>query len=164
MIVWRVDPDELWPPFRRDAEAFLAHSPFAWFVTSGYRSLAEQARLWAQGRTPELVRSAGLDPALARPGLPRVTKAQPGQSAHNYGLALDVVLDVDPDTPGLQPSWNIRLAGWAWLKAAGIPHPRLQNGWSFGDYPHLQRYRWRRFVSEAERWRASLADDGRRVA
>ena len=45
-------------------------------ITSGFRSLAEQQKLYDQGRTA--------------PG-PVVTNARPGESFHNYGLAFDVV-------------------------------------------------------------------------
>lgn len=44
-------------------------------VTSTLRTFAEQAQLYAQGRT--------------KPGQ-IVTRAKPGQSWHNYGLAVDV--------------------------------------------------------------------------
>ena len=131
MIIWRsVDPTLLDPDFRRDVEAFLAASPYTWYVVSGFRPLEEQERLWRAH--------------LA--GGPKA--APPGRSAHNYGLAIDVVLDTDPDKPGLQPSWNTKLAGWGWLKASSIPHPRLKNGWSFGDWPHIERYRWRERIAE----------------
>jgi peptidoglycan LD-endopeptidase CwlK len=46
-------------------------------VISGLRSWAQQAALFAQGRT--------------KPG-PIVTKARPGSSWHNYGLAIDLGL------------------------------------------------------------------------
>lgn len=46
-------------------------------ITSGYRSFAEQNKLYAQGRTA--------------PGK-IVTNAKGGQSNHNYGLAIDYVL------------------------------------------------------------------------
>lgn len=133
MIIWRCDPEPLHPGFREDVTTFLAASPYTWYVLSGYRSLEEQADLYARYQA----------------GGP--TAAPPGRSAHNYGLAVDVVLDVDPNTPGLQPSWNTKLAGWVWLKAASIPHPRLKNGWSFGDWPHLEKYRWARVKD----WRAA---------
>jgi len=53
-------------------------------VTQGYRSNEEQNRLYAQGRTT--------------PG-PIITNAKEGQSAHNYGIAIDVVImrDGSPD-------------------------------------------------------------------
>ena len=131
MIYWRnVSKEGLQPQFLADVEAFLTASPYHWYVTSAYRSSAEQDKLYAQGRTT--------------PG-PRVTNARGGQSAHNFGLAIDVVLDADPEKPGLQPGWDTKLAGWLWIKSAIWPHPRLQSGWSFGDWPHIQRYRWRNF-------------------
>lgn len=130
MIVWRCSPDGLRPGFRADVDAFLRTSPFTWYVTSAFRSMEEQRALWMKHLQ----------------GGPKA--APPGKSAHNYGLAVDVVLDADPATPGLQPSWDIKLAGWGWLKAASIKHPRLQNGWSFGDWPHIQRYKWQQFTSQ----------------
>lgn len=129
MLFWRCDPEELDPAFRRDVEAFLEPSPYIWYALSGYRSMEEQRKLYDAYRLK-------LGPKAA----------PPGRSAHNYRLAIDVVLDTDPDKPGLQPSWDTKLAGWLWLKAKSIPHPRLKNGWSFGDWPHLERYNWRRLV------------------
>jgi peptidoglycan L-alanyl-D-glutamate endopeptidase CwlK len=70
--------------FRVKAEAFLAAATViatAHGVTieviSGLRSWAQQAALYAQGRT--------------KPGN-IVTKARPGSSWHNYGLAIDLGL------------------------------------------------------------------------
>lgn len=55
-------------------------------VVAGTRSFAEQAALYAQGRTPtevaQHVHKRGADGA--------VTDAWPGASAHNYGLAVDL--------------------------------------------------------------------------
>lgn len=67
-------------------------------ITSGLRPFAEQAQAYAKGRN-----SAGLvvDPSHV------VTHAPPGYSAHNFGVAVDVV-------PGLrgestwQPNWNVQ--------------------------------------------------------
>lgn len=79
----------LWPPFS-DAVRYLQ----AWCefyslnaqIVSGYRSIEEQAALYAKGRTPsevaQRVRKQGHGGA--------VTDAPPGDSAHNYGLAVDV--------------------------------------------------------------------------
>ena len=70
--------------FRAKAEAFLAAAqPIAdkhgitIEVISGLRSWQQQAALYAQGRT--------------KPGR-IVTKARPGSSWHNYGLAIDLGL------------------------------------------------------------------------
>lgn len=46
-----------------------------WILTSGRRTMAEQQKLWEQGRTA--------------PGRV-VTNARPGSSAHNFGLAADL--------------------------------------------------------------------------
>jgi hypothetical protein len=128
MIIWgRVDPVLLQPHFRADVEAFLAESPHTWYVTEGFRSIERSDQLYA-------LYKAGKGPRAA-PG---------GKSAHNFGLAIDVALDND-DRPGLQPTWDVRMAGWAWLKARSVPHPRLKNGWSFSDWPHIERYKWQRF-------------------
>jgi hypothetical protein len=55
-------------------------------VNEGYRSIEDQDKLYAQGRTT--------------PG-PVVTWAKGGQSYHNYGLALDVVIMTNG-----QPDWS----------------------------------------------------------
>lgn len=59
------------------------------------RTFAEQDALFAQGRT--------------KPGAV-VTKARGGQSYHNYGLAIDVVLLIDKDGNGTYEtaSWDTR--------------------------------------------------------
>lgn len=64
-------------PFVAHAEALLATKGVTVEVISGLRSWASQAALYAQGRT-----KAGNI----------VTKARPGSSWHNYGLAIDLGL------------------------------------------------------------------------
>lgn len=64
-------------PFVAAAEAEMATFGVTVEVISGLRSWAAQAALYAQGRT--------------KPG-PIVTKARPGSSWHNYGLAIDLGL------------------------------------------------------------------------
>ena len=49
-------------------------------ITQGLRSFAEQAELYAQGRT--------------KPGR-KVTNARAGQSIHNYGFAVDICMIID---------------------------------------------------------------------
>lgn len=126
-LIWEALPEELEPSFRKDIEELLRPDPDTWYVTSGRRSMRDQEKLYAQGRTA--------------PG-PIVTNARPGQSAHNYGRAVDVVLD-DSSKPGLQMLWNWKLAGWLRLRAKIAAHPRLHSGWSWGDWPHIEVYKWR---------------------
>lgn len=64
-------------PFIIQVEAFLSPKGVTVEVISGLRSWAAQAALYAQGRT--------------KPGR-IVTKARPGSSWHNYGLAIDLGL------------------------------------------------------------------------
>ncbi|BBP87504.1 hypothetical protein BsIDN1_11220 [Bacillus safensis] len=59
-------------------------------ITSGYRSFAEQNKLYSQGRTA--------------PGK-IVTNAKGGQSNHNYGLAIDYVLLLSAD--GKKALWTV---------------------------------------------------------
>ena len=124
------DLNDLHPAFRSMADAALA----AWaadgidiLVTCTERSEADQALLYAQGRTA--------------PGRV-VTDAKPGYSAHNYGLGLDVVpiINGKPDWDGNHPIWNrmgelAQAQGLVWLGAPGSPFP---------EKPHFQHPDWRR--------------------
>jgi len=102
--------------------------------THTLRTFAEQDALYAQGRT-----KAGA----------KVTNARGGQSYHNYGLAIDIVLLVDKDKNGSfeTASWetnkdfdNDKIADWMEIVAifkrygfeAGID-------WKFMDAPHFQK-------------------------
>ena len=124
-IDWqKVNPADLDPVFRSDVEAFLTASPYTWGVVYGLRSLALQKELY--------------DKYVA--GGPRA--APPGRSAHNFGLAIDVVLDGDPTKPGIQMDWVTTHAGWLWLKAQSIAHPRLRTGWKYADYGHIEAVDW----------------------
>lgn len=98
------------------------------------RTFAEQDALFAQGRT--------------KPGKV-VTNAKGGQSYHNYGLAVDIVLLVDRDKNGSfeAASWETNVDfdgdgkhdwrevvdifkryGWEW-----------GGDWKFSDKPHFQK-------------------------
>lgn len=65
----------------------------AFYLFSGLRTFEEQDELFAKGRTKEGK---------------RVTNARGGYSWHNYGLAVDYVLDGMIDKPGIQWSWDIK--------------------------------------------------------
>lgn len=89
-------------------------------ITSGYRSNAEQTKLYNQGRTTK----GNI-----------VTNAKAGQSIHNYGLAIDYVL-VSED--GNQAIWVVN-DKWKRVAAIGKSMGFQWGGdWkSFRDYPHL---------------------------
>lgn len=79
----------LWPPFAeavRYLQLYVDYFRLDARVTSGHRSMEEQARLYAKGRTPQEIKSQ-----VAKRGTGgAVTDAPPGASAHNWGLAIDV--------------------------------------------------------------------------
>lgn len=73
----RVDLDQLYMGFLEPALEVIAACTKRganYVATSGYRSFGEQLKLWSQGRTA--------------PG-DKVTNAGPGESPHNFGIALD---------------------------------------------------------------------------
>ena len=98
------------------------------------RTFAEQDALYAQGRT-----KAGV----------KVTNAKGGQSYHNYGLAIDIVLLVDKDKNGTfeTASWDIKTDfdgdGKAdWMEIVNIFKRygfEWGGDWKFNDAPHFQK-------------------------
>lgn len=90
-------------------------------ISSGYRSNAEQQRLFNQGRTT--------------PGN-IVTNARPGQSMHNYGLAVDYFLTNESGTTAV---WTVN-ANWRRVAAIAKSLGFAWGGdWTgFVDYPHLE--------------------------
>jgi peptidoglycan L-alanyl-D-glutamate endopeptidase CwlK len=110
------------------------------------RTFTEQDALYAQGRTV-LFDSKG-----KRLGI--VTQAKGGQSIHNYGLAIDIVLIID----GKAASWDMKsdfdgdtksdwmevvqifkAAGWDW-----------GGDWKFKDGPHFEKkgYSWKTLLAK----------------
>ncbi len=94
--------DSFYPPFLERVLALLSsceESGHTYYVTGsgGFRSPAEQATLYFQGRTTKG---------------PVVTNARPYFSLHNYGCAVDVVFDADNSTPGIQPDWHPSKYDW----------------------------------------------------
>jgi hypothetical protein len=131
-----VDPAHLHPAVRARVERVLTrlaaeHIPFRLF--EGFRAPQRQQYLWDQGRV--------------RPGA-KVTNAQPWQSMHQYGLAVDLVLWENGkwswDDRGPKGAWWKRLkqigrdeglASISWeaphLELAGVTLAQLQGG----EYP-----------------------------
>lgn len=118
------------------------------------RTFQEQADLYAQGRT-RLFDANG-----RRLGI--VTKANAGQSIHNYSLALDIVLLVDSDRNGTfeSASYNETLdydgdKRADWMEVVNI---LKANGWTWGgdwkrfkDAPHFEKtfgHNWRQLKAK----------------
>lgn len=80
---------------------------------------------------------------------PQVTKAKGGQSYHNYGLALDIVLLKDTDNNGTfeTASWETKVdfdgdgkADWKEIVDIFKAHGWEWGGeWQFKDDPHFQK-------------------------
>lgn len=103
-----------------------------YIITCTYRSNDEQAQLYAQGRT--------------KPG-PIVTKAMPGQSAHNVflnGAPAACAFDIVVMQSG-KPQWNVRNPAW---QIAGKIGQSVGLDWagswtSFVEFPHFQVPNWK---------------------
>ena len=80
---------------------------------------------------------------------PQVTKAKGGQSFHNYGLAIDIVLLVDKDSNGTfeTASWDVKTdfdgdgkSDWMEVVAIFKRYGWEWGGdWKFYDAPHFQK-------------------------
>ena len=89
-------------------------------VVQSTRTMSEQERIYAQGRTA--------------PGNV-VSNAKPGDSYHNYGLAVDIV----PRVYRSLPSWNPSGPLWARVGEIGKNIGLEWGGdWSSKDLPHFQ--------------------------
>lgn len=94
------------------------------------RSFRRQEWLYEQGRT-RLKDAQGNK-------LPIVTKAAPGLSFHNYGLAVDWVFDADPYKPGMQWTWQGNYEKFGEI-ASSFPRLEWAGDWKhFREYPHVQ--------------------------
>lgn len=100
--------------------AELQQRGFPMFVVQGFRSWHEQAALLERG----------------------VTRAGPGQSAHNHGMAVDVI--------HFKRGWNLTRKEWAVIGAVGKDVARRLNlavtwggDWSFWDPAHWELADWR---------------------
>jgi len=89
-------------------------------VVQGTRTMPEQEKIYAQGRTADG---------------PIVSNAKPGDSFHNYGLAVDVV----PNAYLTIPNWNPTGPLWQKIGTIGVQVGFEWGGqWSKPDYPHFQ--------------------------
>ena len=117
----RIDVSRLYGPFLvrlKDALTAAQMRGSDCYPTCGWRSFEEQDKRWKAYKAGTGTRAA---PA--------------GMSAHNYGIAVDVVPDGDLAKPGLQADYStpayrilgeeVRKSGLVW-------------GDSFGDRPHIQ--------------------------
>lgn len=120
-LVQRVNLDLLYEPFLEDILKLLAACRARgvdYWLTEGFRSYARSHQL----RALFLEGKGG--------------KAAPaGQSAHNFGLAVDLARDLDVKRKGLQPSWKAEDFTVLGEEVAKFPH--LVWGKSFGDMPHV---------------------------
>lgn len=90
------------------------------YITSGFRSMADQAKLYSEGRT-----ASGTI----------VTEAPPGHSLHNYGYAVDVA----DRQNGYTINWDrlIKIASYCHLESGGpgdLPHFEYRGGLSTNDF------------------------------
>jgi hypothetical protein len=94
-------------------------------ITSGFRSMTEQAQIYDDGRD-----GSGTI----------ISEAPPGHSLHNYGYAVDVV----DRWQGYDLSWNqlIAIAGYCHLENGGpgdLPHFEYRGGLSTDDFATGER-------------------------
>lgn len=122
-----VDWSGMNPAFRTDVEALFGSDPATWYVTYAFRTRAVQDTLYKKFLK----------------GGPKA--APPGKSPHEFGLAIDFVLDVNDLIAGLQPSWDDRKEAWIRIHQAIEKHPRLKHGKTFGDGGHVERLNWSKY-------------------
>ena len=162
------DIKRLTPPIIHLVEHFLEVAKwedFPLLVYCANRAVEEQARLWRIGRHAVEIQ-AGIErlheynPILAdilrdvgpQPGRRKVTWAMPGQSAHNYGLAIDGC----PMRDG-KPVWGtVNKADrkvWEQYVSMAESIPGLEPGGRWPgrkrDFPHIQmaNFNWRSVIS-----------------
>lgn len=123
---------EVHPVLRTRVQALLAdmlERRIPILVTDGYRSYVEQMALYNRGRNlkGEIVDAKAV-----------VTKAKPGMSMHQYGLAVDLVPD-DVTLAGYQADWNADHPVWKQLLEVAPSHDLAEGAlWrTFPDRPHF---------------------------
>jgi len=103
---------------------------WTFFITDGFRSNAEQTKLYSQGRTT--------------PGK-IVTNARAGQSAHNYGLAVDMAFQKSGKL-SYDPSLYAKIYPIA--RKIGF---ELGADWTgFTDKPHFEHPQWEKISNKGK--------------
>ena len=108
-------------------------------IVQGFRKADEQLALWAQGRMSldqvNVLRvGVGWSALLDADNKETVTKARPGYSWHEFGLAVDAVPE---DAITFAPDWNDSHPVWKEMIEKGKAQG-LTSGQSFQDMPHFQ--------------------------
>lgn len=123
--------DTLEPQMKVKVAALLvaaqAVTGLKWVITDGRRTMAEQAAIYAQGRTA--------------PGKV-VSNARPGSSAHNYGLAADLA----PLKKDGSVWWGAPRKIWQQMADESVKLG-LTSGFYFKtifDAPHVEDPSWKR--------------------
>jgi peptidoglycan LD-endopeptidase CwlK len=118
----RIDLDLIEPEFRMRALEVIAACEArgaSYVATRGYDTYGAQMALWAKGRT-----TWGT----------KVTNAKGGQSAHNFGIAIDFVRDLDSKKAGIQPGWS---AADYDVLVEEAQKAGLHSGVGYNDRPHV---------------------------
>lgn len=125
---WEIDRSLLNPQMRDFADALmrdLKRRGIPLFIHCGLRSDSEQNRLYAAGRS----------------------KARAGQSAHNYGCAIDVI--------HLTKGWELTQKEWAIIGLIGKEVARKRclkitwgGDWNFYDPAHWEFTNWRALAAD----------------
>lgn len=105
-------------------------------ITDGYRSVTEQNKLFAKGRTTAQLRNLGITGIEGQPGAAKVTNAYGTQSNHTKGIAVDFCLTNEKGTAAY---WTVNAD---WKRVAAIAKSmgfEWGGDWkSFKDNPHLE--------------------------
>lgn len=105
-------------------------------ITSGYRSVPEQNKLFAKGRTTSQLRALGITGIVGEPNSAKVTNAYGTQSNHTKGIAVDYCLT---NKAGTAAYWSVNSD---WKRVAAIAKSmgfEWGGDWKgFVDNPHLE--------------------------
>lgn len=131
VLLKRIDTSLIYPPFISvlgGGLTALSGRGYDFYALGdgGFRSESEQQALYNKGRG----KNKGKEPI--------VTNAKPLQSAHNYGIALDLCADKEAAKAGLQPDWS---DGPYRVMAAEMVMRGLEAAYfwnTFKEGPHIQ--------------------------